>query len=63
MQKQIKKERKDVIGAKYIKDEKGDIKIQKEEKMNRWRSYFKDLLNEENEQHLAEMSKVEGPIE
>ncbi len=58
--KQMKKERKDVIGAKYIMDERGDIKIQKEEIMGRWRSYFKDLLNEENEHHLEEMGKVEG---
>ncbi len=60
--KQIKKERKDVIRAKYIKDERGDIKIQKEEVMDRWRSCSNDLLIEENEYHLEEMGKVEGPV-
>ena len=33
-----------------------------EDIMERWKSYFEELLNEANEHHLEEESKVEGPI-
>ncbi len=29
----------------------------------RWRAYFRDLLNEQNESQLDETAKVEGPLE
>ena len=30
--------------------------------MERWKSYFEDLLNEANKYHLEEESKAKGPI-
>ncbi len=61
MTKQIKGERKDVIGARYVKDEHGNIKVE-EADMQRWKSYFSELLNEENQYELEDHIKVEGPI-
>ena len=60
--KQVKKERKDIIGAKYIKDENGTLKVKEEEIMERWRRYFSSLLNETNAYQLEEEQKIEGPI-
>ena len=31
--------------------------------MERWRGYFEELLNEENEHELEEVEEIEGPIE
>ena len=42
--KQMKKEKKDITGAKYIKDERGVIKIKEEKIVGRWKYYFEDLL-------------------
>ena len=36
--------------------------MKEEEIMERWKSFFDELLNEANEYHLEEESKVEGPI-
>lgn len=47
--KQMKKEKKDVTGAKYIKGEGGIIKIKEEEVLERWRCYSENLLNLDNE--------------
>ena len=59
----MRKDRKDVKGAKYIKDENGEIKIKEEEIMSRWKQYFEKLLNECNEYDLEDVSRTEGPIE
>jgi hypothetical protein len=61
--KQMKKERKDVIGAKYVKDEQGVIKVQERDIMERWGRYFDQLLNEENHHNIEEVTKVEGAVE
>ncbi|XP_063851530.1 uncharacterized protein LOC135094941 [Scylla paramamosain] len=61
--KQMKKEKKDVTGAKYIKDEREIIKIKEEEILERWRCYFENQLNEENEHNLEEVDMVEVLIE
>ncbi len=61
--KQMRKERKDVVGAKYVKDDDGSILVDEAEIMQRWRRYFSYLLNEENPFELEEQPKVEGPIE
>ena len=60
--KQVKKERKDVVGARYIKDEAGHIKVKDTDILQRWRRYFNELLNEENHHELEQHPKVEGPI-
>ncbi len=54
--KQMKEERKDVIGVRYVKNEHGNIKVEEADIMQRWKRYFSELLNEAN--HL----KVQGPI-
>ena len=61
--KSMRKDRKDVKGAKYIKDENGEIKIKEEDIMSRWKQYFEKLLNECNEYDLEDVSRTEGPIE
>ena len=61
--KQMKKEGRDVAGAKFVKDEEGDIKVNETEVQERWRGYFRNLLNEENPYRIEEARKVEGPVE
>ena len=58
----MRKERKDILGSKYLKDENGILKVKEEKVMERWRSYFSCLLNKTNEYQLEEEDKVEGPI-
>ncbi len=55
-------ERKDVIGARYVKDEHGNIKVEEVDIMERWKRYFSELLNEENQYEMEDHLKVEGPI-
>ncbi len=62
MAKQMKEERKDVIGTRYVKHEHGDIKVEEEDIMQKWKRYFSELLNEENQYELEDHLKVEGPI-
>ena len=40
--KQMKKDRQDVTGGKYVKDKKGDIRVNENEIMDRWKEYFMD---------------------
>ena len=49
IEKQMRKERKDIVRSKYIGDENINLKMKEEEVMERWRSYFSSLLNETNE--------------
>ncbi len=62
MAKWSKEERKDVIGARYVKDEHGNIKVEEADIMQRWKRYFSELLNEENQYELEDHITVEGPI-
>ena len=62
MSKQKKKDRQDVIGGKYVKDKKGDIKVNDNEIMDRWKEYFMVLLNEHNDYKINETAKTEGPL-
>ena len=59
----MRKDRNDVKGAKYIKDENGEIKIKEEEIKSQWKQYFVKLLNECNEYDLEDVSRTKGPIE
>ena len=60
---QMRKDRKDVHGTKYIKDENGDIVVKEKEVRDRWRRYFSTLLNEENPNHIEDVEVIEGPIQ
>ena len=59
----MRKERKDVHGTKYIKDENGNIVVNEKEVRDRWRRYFSTLLNEENPNHIEDVEVIEGPIQ
>ncbi len=61
MAKQIRKVRKDIISARYVKDEQGNIKAEEADIMQRWKRYFCELLNEENQYEIDHL-KIEGPI-
>ena len=61
MASQIKKEKKDIQGSGFIKDENGNILVEQYEVAERWR-YFQKLLNE-YENQIEEFDVVEGPIE
>ncbi len=58
----MRKERKDVLRARYVKDEHGNIKVEEADIMQRWKRYFRELLNEENQYEIQDHVKVEGPI-
>lgn len=60
--KQMRKDRIDIVGSNFIKDESGAIRTSKVEVRERWRVYFQALLNEEYESILEEATAVEGPI-
>ena len=63
MAKQMRKEKKDVVGGIYVKDENGSIKVDEQDVKERWRKYFENLLNEENPYELEGVGMVEGPVE
>ena len=55
--------RKDVTSMPFIKDQAGEILSETEEIKMRWKEYFNNLLNEENErEEMEEVIPVEGPI-
>ncbi len=60
--KQMKEERKDVIGTRYVRDEHGNIKVEEADITQRWKRHFSKLLNEENQYELEDHLKVEGSI-
>ena len=60
---QMKRDKKDVLGANYIRDKDGNILVESDEVVGRWREYFDGLLNEENPSTLEEAPPVEGPME
>ena len=60
--KQIRKDKKDIVGSNYIRDTDGTIKIDEQEAAERWRGYFEVLLNEENANVIEDEEMVLGPI-
>ena len=60
--KQMRKDRQDISGTNYIKDERGDILTVGEDVADRWRRYFDGLLNNENPSSFEDIAPVEGPI-
>ena len=57
--KSTRKDRNNVKGEKYIKDEDVEIKIKEEDMMSRWKHYFEKLLNECNKHDLEDASRDE----
>ena len=60
--KQLKNEKKDIVGSNFIKDVDGSIKVNGKEAANRWRDYFRELLNVENSNLIEEEYAVQGPL-
>ena len=50
--KQIRKDKRDVVGIFFIKSDTGGIKVARAEVCQRWKEYFEALLNGENESEL-----------
>ena len=60
--KQMRRDRRDVEGTNFIEGEDGVIKVDGGEVCERWRGYFQELLNGENECEFGEEGTVEGPL-
>ena len=60
--KQMRRDRRDVKGTNLIKGEDGVIKVDGAEVWKRWRGYFQELLNGENECEFGKEGAVEGPL-
>ena len=60
---QMKKDKKDVLGANFVRDGQGNIMVEGDEVVCRWKEYFDGLLNEENPSTREEIPAVEGPLE
>lgn len=56
------RDKRDVQGPRYVKDENGELKVTEKEVRERWRKYFDQLLIEYNNNELEEVQVVEGPI-
>lgn len=55
--RQMKRVRQDVVGGWYGKDSREEIEVQQMEVMDRWREYFRDLLNKQNEYQLKKQQE------
>ena len=62
MAKQLRKDKKDIIGGYFVKGENGEIKTTDDDIRQRWKEYFNELLNVENPNEMEELECVEGPL-
>ena len=60
--KQLKREKKDVVGGHFIKSNSGETVTEEEGIQEAWREYFCKLLNEENPSEILELSCAKGPV-
>ena len=60
---QMRKGKKDIQRAYFIKDEDGSILAEQTAVADRWGKYFEQLLNDELANDIDVLSPVEGPIE
>ena len=63
MAKQLRKEKKDIIGGFFVKGGGGEIMTTECDIRKRWSEYFSELLNVENESEMEEGIAVEGPLQ
>ena len=59
----MRKDLKDVLDPNFIKVAGDTIKVEPAEVQERWRGYFEDPLNRENQNILEETPAVHGPLE
>ena len=62
MAKQLKRDKKDIVGGYFIKNIAGEIVTDESGIQEVWREYFSGLLNEENPNEMPEECLVEGPV-
>ena len=62
MAKQQRRDKKEIIGGYFVKNQDSTILTTTTEIRCRWKCYFEELLNEENENFIEEGGCVEGPI-
>ena len=62
MAKQLQKDKKDIVGGYFVKNNAGEIVTEESGIQEVWREYFCALLNEENPNVIPEESCVEGPL-
>ena len=62
MAKQLKKDKKDIVGGYFIKSAAGEIVTEERGIQKVWREYFCNLLNDENPSAIPEVCPVEGPV-
>ena len=60
--KNMKMDSKDLRGSKYIKNANGELIVNDNEVLDRWRNCFKKLLNETSCYYTDKVEKVEGPL-
>ena len=63
MAAQMRKDRQDISGTRFIKGNDGNIVVEETQVRERWKNYFDALLNEEYPNVFEEVDRVEGPIE
>ena len=63
MAKQMRMDKKDILGSNFIRDPDGTIQVEPTAVQNRWRGYFDNLLNSENPNAIEDTPAVLGPAE
>ena len=59
---QMKKDKTDIPGSRYVKDENGNLIVDPSSVAERWKQYFSRLLNEESNRQIEVSAPVCGPV-
>ena len=60
---QMKKDRTDIPGSRFIKDANGNLIVNSLSVAERWKQYFSRLLNVENDHQIETCAQVSGPVD
>ena len=60
---QTKRGMKDITGSKFVRDDNGNIRVDQDEVLGRWKYYFTTLLIEENPYIFEDVPVILGPVE
>ena len=63
MAKQMRKEKKDIVGGYFVKKTSGEIATTEEDITFVWKEYFSTLLHVENNNEIEEAECVQGLIQ
>ena len=61
--KQMKIEKKEVQGSRFIKDVNGIVLTKDSEITHRWRDFFQEITNKENPYKIGEEDMIQGPLD